>query len=592
MAKRPARMALDARVKNLVLAADELKWITTHPNGKGINAKGEEIKGRPVLIETETGQIMSGVLTGRNISNPKKPAQSENKPTTGNNAVKQSAAKAVTVGLASQENSQATTPVTPPKPVHKAEIDLSLPPEIPKDVILQNRDRSSLSSQEQVEDIARNLDYFLVGTSNDFNTGCPVVSYGSYKPENFGRKTVLVTPKHTRLQVQYAVVDAGDVNASNNDKGEANERYYSRDPDVKRAIAGNGRLSGIQRAYKTEPTKAEQYKQELIENASDHGVDPDVIRGMKNPVLVRVMQPKDVTKDIGDQTNITQGATLSPVEAAHNDIKRVDVSKVECYADGSPTKDSVAAFIRGLPQTEQAGLWTKDKQPTRLAQDRLQNALMMDGYQSDYLVNLRGQAINPECKNMLTAFSIAAPAFAQLKGKEEYDVRKVLDNVATTFAQFRFQRGTDPVWPADMFTSQADNEIASTIGKALVATKASPRQMAEVLKSVATSLNQAYRGKISNTEQFSLLSEDPLDKDVKTPQQAVKEGVIKALSVSENEQARREAEKLKRETERNAKFNAGGSLLGAFGDALPDFVKAYMLGRAYTLGRKHYFIAF
>ena len=41
-------------------AMDEAKWITVHPNGTGANAKGDPIKGRPLLIDGETGTILGG----------------------------------------------------------------------------------------------------------------------------------------------------------------------------------------------------------------------------------------------------------------------------------------------------------------------------------------------------------------------------------------------------------------------------------------------------------------------------------------------------------------------------------------------------
>ena len=46
-------------------AMDEAKWITVHPNGTGENAKGDPIKGRPLLIDGETGTILGGAGTAR-----------------------------------------------------------------------------------------------------------------------------------------------------------------------------------------------------------------------------------------------------------------------------------------------------------------------------------------------------------------------------------------------------------------------------------------------------------------------------------------------------------------------------------------------
>ena len=45
----------------VLMAQDEAKWITVHPNGTGANANGEQIKGRPLLIDDETGSILGGM---------------------------------------------------------------------------------------------------------------------------------------------------------------------------------------------------------------------------------------------------------------------------------------------------------------------------------------------------------------------------------------------------------------------------------------------------------------------------------------------------------------------------------------------------
>ncbi len=261
-----------------------------------------------------------------------------------------------------------------------------------------------------MQEIAKNLDYYKVGTSNDFNSGCPVVSFGSYDAKDMGKTTVLATPKGERLQVQYAVVEADSVTTSNDKSGVANEKYNSSDPNIKRAIAGNGRMTAIATSYDAYPSKAEQYKQDLIANAGEHGCDPERIKGMKTPVLVRVMQPKDVTKDIGDQTNITQSLTLKAVEQTRTDVSRMKNTSFETCEDGSPTVESVKSFIAGLPRNEQAGLLTKEGKPTRTAQDRLQNAMIMKGYNNDYLVRMRGQAINPKGKNIINALYNASKA--------------------------------------------------------------------------------------------------------------------------------------------------------------------------------------
>ena len=77
-----------------------------------------------------------------------------------------------------------------------------------------------------------------------------------------------------------------------------NKEYGDTDNlDSVRAIAGNGRTAGIKSAYAK--GNADEYKAELLKD-TDHGVDPEYIKGMKQPVLVRVMNVDDVSADIGD----------------------------------------------------------------------------------------------------------------------------------------------------------------------------------------------------------------------------------------------------------------------------------------------------
>lgn len=72
--------------RGLSLAFDEAKWITVHPNGKGPNlSTGEDIKGRRMLIDGETGTVLGGAggkFTGKKIGNlhdDKKPTAAERK---------------------------------------------------------------------------------------------------------------------------------------------------------------------------------------------------------------------------------------------------------------------------------------------------------------------------------------------------------------------------------------------------------------------------------------------------------------------------------------------------------------------------------
>ena len=64
-------MAMRSNGHSVQLANDADKWITVHPNGRGLTKKGEKAKGQPVLIDGQTGEVLGGMggkFTGRHIS--------------------------------------------------------------------------------------------------------------------------------------------------------------------------------------------------------------------------------------------------------------------------------------------------------------------------------------------------------------------------------------------------------------------------------------------------------------------------------------------------------------------------------------------
>lgn len=62
------------------VAQDAAEWITVHPNGKGMTKSGAKAKGRPVLIEGSTGEVLGGMggkFNGRHISAVSKRGKNE-----------------------------------------------------------------------------------------------------------------------------------------------------------------------------------------------------------------------------------------------------------------------------------------------------------------------------------------------------------------------------------------------------------------------------------------------------------------------------------------------------------------------------------
>jgi len=332
-----------------------------------------------------------------------------------------------------------TPPVVPPvAPTVTAEP----PKEPPKDalqnyftglpegseIVFQNRDRSTQASILQMQSIAANPDYSRVSESKEFGTGAPVTISTFDLPSKFlGNTDTATLPDGTKVPVMYSVVPAAMVHSSNLADGTIDPMFMDMQQDGLRAIAGNGRIAGLKAAY-TRGT-AEDYKNQLIAD-KNHGVNPEVIKLMPNPVLVRIMPQSYVTPNIADLSNRPTIARLSPVETAKNDIRRFDLGGLEFNEDGTPSGKTLMQFINAMPIEERTELTDKSGRPTTQAIDRLANAIFQKAYGSDSLINLYAQAADPEAKTILNALARVAPKMAQLEGAGEYDVRNAIIQAA------------------------------------------------------------------------------------------------------------------------------------------------------------------
>jgi hypothetical protein len=246
-----------------------------------------------------------------------------------------------------------TPPVVPPVAVQP-------PKEPPKDalqnyftglpegseIVFQNRDRSTQASILQMQNIAANPDYSRVSESKEFGTGAPVTISTFDLPSKFlGNTDTATLPDGTKVPVMYSVVPAAMVHSSNLADGTIDPMFMDMQQDGLRAIAGNGRIAGLKAAY-TRGT-AEDYKNQLIAD-KNHGVNPEVIKVMPNPVLVRIMPQSYVTPNIADLSNRPTVARLSPVETAKNDIRRFDLGGLEFNEDGTPSGKTLMQFINAM----------------------------------------------------------------------------------------------------------------------------------------------------------------------------------------------------------------------------------------------------
>lgn len=217
---------------------------------------------------------------------------------------------------------------------------------------IQNRDRSSKESRLQMEKIAAAPNFNLLRESRSLDQGAPIIAY---VPEDMNilwgkRVDVSADPSSEPMTMRYAVVDADDVLTSNAVDGSSNPSFT--DPTVAgaRAIAGNGRIAGLQGAYRQ--VKATKYRADLTQDSKEFGISKRQIKKMKNPILVRVMDDADVVEGIGEASNRTGTLKLNPAEQAAQDARNVRLEEVEFTKDGEITQKSMDEFVKRTPDRE------------------------------------------------------------------------------------------------------------------------------------------------------------------------------------------------------------------------------------------------
>ena len=352
---------------------------------------------------------------------------------------------------------------------------------------IQNRDRTKPASIQQMMSIARQPDYNRLSVSRDFGAGAPVViSDIEIDPSRLGRIDTVSASDGTKIPVQYAVMDARDITPSNRADGTTVDQYADLAFEGIRPVAGNGRVAGLQELYRSGPYSS--YVQQMMGDAA-HGINPEVISAIEQPVLVRIMPKSALTPDIADKSNVGGQLGMSPTEQAKIDMGRFDLQGIQFLADGSPSLGSLRQFVAAMPKEEQAELMNRQGQPTPLAKLRLSNALFARAYANDALIDLFAETTDPEAQQILRGMAIASPAMSNLSEAGDYDIRPYVTKAAELAVNARRQ-GVD----LSTYIDQGDIELdplTREVVSMFAANKNAPRRIGDSLVTLAAEANRA-----------------------------------------------------------------------------------------------------
>lgn len=212
-------------------------------------------------------------------------------------------------------------------------------------------------------------------------------------------------------------------------------------------LSGNGRVLAIRRAYKAYPERAKAYKQFIIDNAQSFGVDPEIAKNMKMPVLVRVLQGNHDLAKFATEANENTIQQLDAGEQANNDAKKIlEGNLFQHLEQGKPLAqqtDFLNAFAAVLPDTDKGKLQTEHGK-SGISQElvnRAQNALLSVAYGNNDIIN-KLTSITPNedlSKGVSNALKALAPDFANIiaKGKSDLSIGDDIADAVKALDRFR-----------------------------------------------------------------------------------------------------------------------------------------------------------
>lgn len=255
---------------------------------------------------------------------------------------------------------------------------------------LQPRDRQRSASQQQVDEIASNLNPARLGESTDAQTGAPVVGADN-------------------------IVESG-----------------------------NGRVMAIRSAM--QKGKSGQYTQWLKENAQTFGIDPAQITDTS--ILVRVRDTDVDRASFVRKSNESVTSSYSQTENAKNDAEKLTpeiLNLFDANENGEVNTKANAAFLTRfvseiIPESDRGAYLQADGTLSQNGINRVRNALFQKAYGSTTLTAALSESTDEGTKNVVRALTNVAPRIASITAAIQegslYD-RDIASDLAQAAEQYR-----------------------------------------------------------------------------------------------------------------------------------------------------------
>ncbi|MCB1637988.1 MAG: hypothetical protein KDI15_04010, partial [Thiothrix sp.] len=294
--------------------------------------------------------------------------------------------------------------------------------------------------------------------------------------------SIAANPVYGRLNTQHSTFTDGAPVLANGDT----------------LIAGNGRMAGLKQAY--EQGTADNYRQQLTQDAGRLGFDTEAISRMQQPVLVRRMQGDVNTSKLAVLSNIGTGAAMSDLEQA-----KVDAGYIKHLGDFNPADDAEINFqsAPGLfqrlrsaaPEGERNNIMTADGKVSADGARRVKNALMYMAYGDSPVLADMVESQDPDHINITKALVQAAPRLAEMRDSIRqgiiYDA-DITPDIVQSFSLFkqirRDQGNTIDSWIRQQHAFSQTPETVKTLIRRLDEGSKKPGQLRDFLNAYADKL--------------------------------------------------------------------------------------------------------
>ena len=267
-----------------------------------------------------------------------------------------------------------------------------------------------------------------------------------------------------------------------------------------RIIGGNGRALFISRAY--EIGKGGDYRSALEARMVEMGIDPDAVRGMKKPVLVRVLQREVDVKRAAMLSNEGGATDMSPLEQAKVDAERLGDAQLAVGTDGNldapENRGALRKWIEAQPENKRNGLVDEDGRLSATGIQRLNSALLFKAYGDSPTLGRLIESMDPGSRNVAMALGRTAPVLANARGAiasgdlHPLDIASDIQQAVEKYNSLRDSgmKVSDYLAQMDAFGDGLTPE-ASMLLEFMGRNIGSPRRMADAITGFYDRLNEA-----------------------------------------------------------------------------------------------------